>query len=563
MIQTRFVFVTILLLCFFMQTQAQLRGQEWNSTSYGRGTLKISGQRDEFFNRARLNLLRNGEAEIQIFGEKTYTFYGRWSRNRTSTIDLNIEEAFGRAEPARGTLRFRANGELERFDFTGSGIRPTYSLTFESRSGTGGSQGANFIGIYRSVVQVREGREDYTMVRILRIKEDKSVELVSRYKGSEPQVNRNSIRRFGDLLQEIRNRKTILHTGTWSIVGRRLEINLTTLDGGREATRMQFELAGQDLTTIYWDKQTYGTEGFNFKRSETTDEDDGTQPDNYPPAGDLLIGKYSVTIQSYDGRATIERTLDLQAAGQATLTTRWRGAGRPRFSNRDVDELGRIIVELEEGANEVVHSGTWRRSGNELTINFDRLNNSRDSGSIVFTIRSDGFQAIRFDENQYGTREFFLTRVAYAVTPDPYGQGATPQYLVGRYSTNLRVPETTGDIERVLELSPNGSATFTTEWLGGGQPQFGFRATRELGNLLKSIERTRQPVSQYGRWSFINNSIVVRLTSTAASNTNIGNRVDVRETTVVFRVRDNVLEAENYDQEIYGSRAFSLYSRRR
>lgn len=547
--------------------------QEWSATKSGKGVFQFAGQRDAGLYRATINLRRGGEAEIQLFGARTYTFTGQWSGNRFSGVDLVITSANGRpGDNGKGRMTFRRNGDLERFNFTGSGIRATYSVTFDATPGGGGGNNPSqeFVGVYRSVVQVREGREDYTLVRILRIKEDKTVELVSRFKGTEPQVNRNSIRRHGDLLQEIRDRKTIIHTGTWNVVGRRLEIYLTTLNGGREESRMTFELSNGNLNTIDWDKQTYGSEGFNFVRDESADDEDTNQPPvqpppvQPPPVVDRSVGRYTALLQTPDTKGLVERTLELRADGRGSFSQRWSGISRPRFSTRDVAELGQVIVELEDRNGPVVHSGTWQEGGNNfLTFNFDRTFGARNPGAIVFEVRRDGLVPMQYDEKQFGNKQFLLSRTGGTApgTPVPNDQDANPRSLVGHYATNLRVPETTGDIERRLELDANGSARLTTEWLGSGQPQFGFRAARELGSLIRIIERTRQPVNQFGRWSFNNNQLTVRLTNTSSSGNN--NRLEVNETTLIFSVQGTTLEATSFDQDIYGTRAFNLYNRQR
>ena len=170
---------------------------------------------------------------------------------------------------------------------------------------------------------------------------------------------------------------------------------------------------------------------------------------------------------------------------------------------------------------------------------------------------------MQYDEKQFGSKQYLLSRTGGSApgTPVPNDQDANPRSLVGHYATNLRVPETAGDIERRLELDANGSARMTTEWLGSGQPQFGFRAARELGSLIRIIERTRQSVNQFGRWSFNNNQLTVRLTNTSSSGNN--NRLEVNETTLIFSVQGTTLEATSFDQDIYGTRAFNLYNRQR
>ncbi len=568
----RFLLAVIFLTAIAVQSSlAQGVFQEWSVTKSGTGVLQIVGQRDAGIYRATINLRRGGVAEIQVFGARTYTFTGQWSGNRFSGVDLEITNANGRpGDNGRGRMTFRRNGDLEKFNISGSGIRATYSVTFDATPGGGNNPSQEFVGVYRSVVQVREGREDYTLVRILRIKEDKSVELVSRFKGTEPQVNRNSIRRHGDLLQEIRDRTTIIHTGTWNVVGRRLEINLTTLNGGKEESRLTFEPSGGNLTTILWDKQTYGSEGFKFVRDESADDDDTNQPPTQPPpVGDRLVGRYTVSLQPPDTSGLIERTLELQSGGRATLTQSWSGVNRPRFSNRDVMELGQSILAFGQRNGPIVYSGTWQDGGNNfLTFNFERTFGSRTAGAIIFEIRRDGLVTSQYDENQFGSKQFLLSRTGGRFpgnpnNPNPNDQDPTPRQLAGNYSTTLRVPDTTGDIERRLELDGNGSARLTTEWLGTSQSQFGFRATRELGNLLRLIERTRQSVNQFGRWSFNNNQLTVRLTNTASSVANPNNRVEVSETTLIFNVSGTTLEATSFDQDIYGTRAFSLYNRQR
>jgi hypothetical protein len=207
----------------------------------------------------------------------------------------------------------------------------------------------------------------------------------------------------GDLLPEIRDRKTVLHTGTWRNSGRGIEVLLKTInDNDRVEASWRFEFRVNDrdnLQTITWDKTVYGSGLFKFVRVINEDNDDPYQKptDNFPrPSrdrinlsedgqGDLSIGR--------DPRKTINRvTVNAAADNTVEIGLRIAGGSFVRFTGQIVNNDGRVLDVRLTG------SGNADASGN-LTIeqsNANRITRLYGNGRLDnrnFTVDFNGGNA--------------------------------------------------------------------------------------------------------------------------------------------------------------------------
>jgi hypothetical protein len=405
---------------------------ELNADRRGTGAIRFENQREEELTDATVLLKRNGEAEVRLTGTNTTTFRGRWTATNDNTVDLNLTSGFGYGTmEARGRVTLTRGGGFDRIELNGRSRGRNFTVTFDADrrgpipggGGGGGNRNSEFVGTYRSSYGSQRGGTDTRLIRVMKILDDGRVELVSRYQGRDPDLTRTDLSMHGSLLRDIRSRKRVTHTGTWRAFGRRLEVTLSDLDGNRSPVRMTFESRNNDpneLVTTAWDRNLYGSVGFQFKRTDSPDDDNFDQGGGQGQTPDRVAGIYSTRLQVPDSDGEIERILQLSPNGDARLTTEWVGGRTPRIGFRAQRELGRLIRGLENQRT-IIHTGRWQSRNNQIVIDFDNLNfdrsrednvdRSREPSSITFNIRGvSTLESSRVDQNLYGDRSFTLTR---------------------------------------------------------------------------------------------------------------------------------------------------------
>ncbi len=369
-------FVTLLISSFILVTaQAQVR--ELRGASQGRGTLTQEGQRDQSLREANIFLKQNGDAEIRLLGDEEFTFIGRWVSNRTNNYDLELTGGFGNAGASgKGRANIRPNGQIVSLEFNGYARSRPFSVTFNgddfNNNNSQSDRSTEYVGVYRSTERTQKFNQDFTMVRVLRIKDDGTAEIASRFKGSNPVVNRDNLRLYGDLLPEIRDRKTVLHTGTWRRSGRAIEVLLRTVnDNETVQATLKFELRGNDrdnLQTVIWDRGVYGSSGFTFTRVTNEDND----PQQEPPVEEQINlsdeGDGSLSI-GRDPRRNINRVSVIRSTnGNLEISFNLSNGNPIRFTG-EVSNIDTRFITVR-----LTNSGNANASG---TINIETEANNR------------------------------------------------------------------------------------------------------------------------------------------------------------------------------------------
>jgi hypothetical protein len=393
---------------------------EMNADRRGTGTIRFENQRDEELTSATVILRRNGDAEVRLTGRTTTTFTGRWRASGDNAVDLDLTSGFGYGTTeARGRVMLTRGGSFDRVELNGRSRGRTFTVSFDAERrtgpfpGGGGGRNSEFIGTYRSSYGSQRGGTDTRLIRVLKVLDDGRVELVSRYQGRDPDLTRADLTLHGSLLRDVRLRKKITHTGTWRAFGRRLDITLSDLDGTRVPARLSLESRNNDpneLVVTSWDRSLYGSTGFEFKRTDTPDDDDVDQGGGQGQSPDRLAGIYSTRLQVPDTDGEIERTLQLFANGNARLTTEWVGGRTARISFRAQRELGRLIRDMETQRT-VTLNGRWQYRNNQVIVEFENLDRSRAAGTMTFDVRGfNSLESTRVDQSLFGDRSFSLTR---------------------------------------------------------------------------------------------------------------------------------------------------------
>jgi hypothetical protein len=392
--------LALLLSLSILWVTAEAQVRELQGTGEGSGVLKFAGQRDKNLTEATVFLKRNGEIEIRLLGDESYTFTGRWRAGRVNTYAFDVTGGFGNlGASGKGTTTIRQNGQIVRLEFNGYTRRQTFSVTFDgeqvNNNGSQDDRSTDYIGVYRSAETTQKYNQDFTIVRVLRIKDNGTAELVSRFKGGDPVVNRDNLRIHGELLTEIRNRKTVLHRGTWRRRGRSIEVLLNNLNN-RETTQatFQFELRGRDkdnLETTNWDRTVYGSSGFKFVRviNEEDDEQPGSPDNDETNLSNEGEGRLSI---SRDPERNINRvsvvrstndSVEISLSLSTGNTIRFNG----RVSNRNTRTMTVILtnsgnasasgeITIETGVGRLIErlTGNGRLDGRTFTLEFNGRN---------------------------------------------------------------------------------------------------------------------------------------------------------------------------------------------
>jgi hypothetical protein len=376
--------VLLLSAIFLLPASAQRR--ELQGAGQGRGVLKYEGERDANLREANVYFKRNGDLEIRLNGSRandTYNFTGHWSEGRNNGYEFELTGGFGNAGAyGKGFATIRPNGQINHLEFKGYSKRQAFSVTFDGDGAANnapidnGSRDSEYVGTYRSSERTQRYNQDFTMIRVLRIKENGTAELVSRYKGSEPVVNRESLTKHGNLLGDIRDRKTVRHIGTWRALARGgIEVTLKTLDpeerNDSAPATLRLAFSGNDrdnLQTSVWDRQLYGSTAFQFARV-TGEEGEDTYPkpvDNDPrPSRDRINlsddGEGSLSIGRTPKRSINRVSVVDSTNNSVEISLNLANGETTRFTGQVVNLDNRLLTV------EVRNSGAARASGT-LTI---------------------------------------------------------------------------------------------------------------------------------------------------------------------------------------------------
>lgn len=365
------------------------------------------------------------------------------------------------------------------------------------------------------------------------------------------------LRRGGDAEVRLTGRTTTTFKGRWSGGDNNLvDLNLTSGFGyGTMEARGQVTLTrGGGFDRLELNGRSRGrnfTVTFDAERRGPIPGGGGNRDSEF-------IGTYRSTYGSQRGGTDTRliRVLKILDGGRVELVSRYQGRD-PDLTRTDLSMHGTLLRDIR-AKKMIVHTGTWRSFGRRLEVTLDSLDGSRSSVRMTFEFRNnnrDELVTTAWDRALYGSVGFeFKRNDSNDDDNSDQGQGQTPNRLTGIFSTRLQVPDSDGDIERSLELSANGDARLTTQWMGGRMPRTSFRAQRELGDMIRDLENQRT-VTQNGRWRLSNNQLIVQF----------DNPVAMRDAgSMTFDVRGfDTLDSVRVDQKMYGDRRFTLSRTRR
>lgn len=248
--------------------------------------------------------------------------------------------------------------------------------------------------------------------------------------------------------------------GTWKQEGDTVTVALSQQAGKPVKQTLTFKVQGADLVASDPPNATY---------AKTT------------PTVAYYSGLYTTNRASADGKETLV-ALALLPNGQAQLTS--NSPDNPFI--------------LKTGPWQ---SGTSADTGAEqITVKLTKQGDQTIDETFVFQVVENRLRGTDYNKDKWGTDLTFSKYQAPAEpqTPAQPPTPATPGKLVaitGSYSEQLPAADAAGRVI-VLDLQPNNTATFTTQFLGKGEP---------------TVEK--------GTWSFDTGSVVVDLDGTNGKRT--------------------------------------------
>lgn len=120
---------------------------DMNSSQAGRGTLNWRGRAD--LREVSVRLMRNGDFQIDLRGNRTETIRGTWSESSRNRVTLRIDEGFNsRLVKGEGSLTLSSNRRsFQNLQISGNVGRERFDANFTSSGGVGGGGNPGFAGM--------------------------------------------------------------------------------------------------------------------------------------------------------------------------------------------------------------------------------------------------------------------------------------------------------------------------------------------------------------------------------------------------------------------------------
>jgi hypothetical protein len=111
---------------------------QWNQSSDGSGTLSLRGSTtDRNLRRASVYFQHNGKADITIWGDRAYTFSGRWTPKDEDEANLDIDRYNGNRFNLKGRVDLRLkDGSLAVVSINGQQGNTALSMSFYGSQST-------------------------------------------------------------------------------------------------------------------------------------------------------------------------------------------------------------------------------------------------------------------------------------------------------------------------------------------------------------------------------------------------------------------------------------------
>lgn len=265
-------------------------------------------------------------------------------------------------------------------------------------SGSGGGQSGSVVGTYEVRQDSRDRANEFTLIRTLRLDSNGTASLEWWYQGDEPNVSRNNLRLYGEILADMTPVRRITHSGRWSQNRNEIRIDLDRLGSrDRVSSTLRFDLRGRDLVFDSWDRENYGSERLTFRPGSSGGSGGRPPTDAWSP----VEGSYTMNF-TLESTAEITRTLILRSGGQAVLETEYPSNRRTQVTPTDQRKFGEPILRL--GTQRVfVMEGSWTRSGSQVTVSFTRLDGTSYRATMRLESRDGSILAVSADSKAFGT----------------------------------------------------------------------------------------------------------------------------------------------------------------
>ncbi|HSV75268.1 MAG TPA: hypothetical protein VLH79_16050 [Chthonomonadales bacterium] len=402
-------------------------------------------------------------------------------------------------------------------------------------------------GAYVAERSVRDDRGSTTLRFALQLERGGRAEMITEAVGRRPQVSRDTLARYGEVLHYVARRGRAIHTGAWTERRGRVELDMDRIEGDRAGGRWVVEAARHEVVLRGLDRRLYGEGEMRLRPRFGGGVDWG--PEARRPHE--VAGDYAITRRWRDTRTehAVRTVISLRRDGRAELRTELL-AGDPSADQDARRELG-DIVRLLDRTRSVTHEGEWEADGGRVTLRMERLQSGPRTGAFLADWRPGMLRLRDFDRRLYGPMRHELRLGGRVVDlggarvggrDAGWGRPVSAADFAGAWRARLSVPGGRGYVDRVLELRPGGEATMTSELVSEGA-RIRVAQSRALGRLFERMA-DRRPLVHRGRWTVDGSFADVVLTDLR------GERVTSR---FRFGLGTQSLFATVWDHDLYGS----------
>jgi len=357
-------------------------------------------------------------------------------------------------------------------------------------------------GSYDAEREVRDDRGRTTLRYTLQLSRGGRAEFVTEAVGRRPEVSRDTLARYGEVLHYIARRGRAVHTGTWEQRRGTVELSMDRIEGDRATGRWTAEAARQEVVVRGLDRALYGEREFRLRpRGGDVDWDEG------PSRPSEIAGDYEITRRWQDGRTrhAVRTVISLRRDGRAEIRTEIV-AGDPAADRDARRALGDVLGYLDR-QRRAVHEGEWEADGARVTLRMERLDGDRRAGTYRADWRRGELRLREVDRRLYGPMAQELRTNGRVVDLDggssggtgDWGPAASARDFEGTWKARLYLPGGRGYVDRVLELRRGGEARLVSELTSQGA-RIGEAQWRALGRLVERMAERRRMVHT-GRWT--------------------------------------------------------------
>ncbi len=400
-----------------------------------------------------------------------------------------------------------------------------------------------FVGTHTGEQRSVEPKENYAIVRMLRLDRNGRAELSTSYRGTKPKLTRKSMNAFGSLLDDVAREKIIRHVGTWRAEDNQVWVTLSTLNlaagPDQQDAELAFDVRDGFLVSSTEGSDLYGDSRMRLRMGSTTATGGGNGGGVQTQAGNTFTS--TVRNPNQTNEFTVTRTLRLEQNGRAVMEWSYKG-DTPDLTRSNIRYFGDVLSDVAR-LRILQHSGTWRAANNNVQVNLTTLGAREElASSLTFAVQGKNLVLTSWDKESYGSQKLTFVGSAMVASNPNEGSGDTIGDVVGRHLQTFTL-DSGAQINRELIFEKDGTVRLTTEYPASRRTAI---SDIDQSNYGMSIIRlgSQRSYTYEGTWQVRGNEILITF-----------NRVDddAIRTEIRLQRRNGVLVGMAYETRQFGT----------